>query len=111
MGRRCCEKDPAISTGGSGSGGGGGSTSPNTGNCTVVSNCRPGTLIEAERIPCGGCGPGPIVVVPPDVPAFNPYIADTVIIDPALKTNFPCVARIIDSLTSYANMNAPFCFI
>ena len=67
MGRRCCEKDPTISKGGSGSGGGGGSTSLNTGNCTVVSNCRPGTLIEEGRIPCGGCGPGPIVIVPEEV--------------------------------------------
>ncbi len=97
--------DPDF-TGGGGGTGGGGSTPPNTGNCTGVSTCRPGTLIEVGRIPCGGCGPGPIVVVPPDVPTFNPYTADTVIIDPTLRTNFPCVARIIDSLTSYANMNA-----
>lgn len=92
--------DPPISTGGSGGGGGSGS-----GNGSGT--CRPNSSIIAEgRVPCGGDGPGPIVVLPPDETTFNPYIADTVIIDAALRNDFPCVARIIDSLTSYANINA-----
>ncbi|HRE64899.1 MAG TPA: hypothetical protein PKU77_14005, partial [Ferruginibacter sp.] len=91
--------DPPISIGG---GGGGGSS---TGNC-IPGNCRNGsTLIVEGRIPCGGCGNGPVVVVPPDEPTFNPYYADTVIIDQTLA-NYPCVTRIIDSLSGYANVNA-----
>ncbi|RYZ94300.1 MAG: hypothetical protein EOP47_28095 [Sphingobacteriaceae bacterium] len=74
---------------------------------TGVNNCGIlRSLIVQGKVPCGGCGGGPIVVIPPEEPpVFNPYNADTVIIDPSLA-NYPCVTRIIDSLTGYANVNA-----
>ena len=64
--------DPPISIGG---GGGGGSS---TGNC-IPGNCRNGsTLIIEGRIPCGGCGNGPVVVVPSDEPPIILPQSDTI---------------------------------
>ena len=52
--------------------------------------------------PCTGV-PVPIEDEPGE---YNPYNADEVIIDPSITNHYPCVSRIIDSLTNYSNMNA-----
>ena len=113
-------EDPPLGGGSGGSGntnwppdpptsypvGGGGNNPPPPNNCTGVNECRPGSQIVEGKVPCGGCGSGPIVMIPPENHNyFNPYNADEVILDSSLN-NYPCVKRIIDSLTNYANINA-----
>ncbi|HRD56836.1 MAG TPA: hypothetical protein PK504_02245 [Ferruginibacter sp.] len=64
--------DPPIATGGSGGGGG-----SSTGNC-IPGNCRTSsTLIVEGRVPCGGCGGGPIIILPPEEPPYIPSEIDT----------------------------------
>jgi hypothetical protein len=77
-------------------GGGGGSTSPIPHHypCSTPGVCNP---------PGGGIGWFPTVAID-DV--FNPYVADSVTIDTSITNNFPCIQRVIDSLTEYANINA-----
>ncbi|MBS1732688.1 MAG: hypothetical protein JST02_05280 [Bacteroidetes bacterium] len=53
-----------------GSGGGGSNPCPTcpppNQNCTPNGNCVIGTQIIEGRLPCGGCGNGPIVILPPE---------------------------------------------
>ncbi len=64
------EWPPELPSGGTGGMGGGSGTPPP--NCSGGTNCRSGSLIEEGRLPCGGCGNGPIVVVPADDPPPMP---------------------------------------
>lgn len=60
--------EPPMGGGGSG-GGGGGSNPPTGGNCNGTNNCGTrGSIIIEGRVPCGGCGNPPIIVIPPDEP-------------------------------------------
>lgn len=52
---------PIPTTGG---GGGGMGTPPANGNCTGSTNCREGSILLEGRLPCGNCGPGPIIFIP-----------------------------------------------
>jgi hypothetical protein len=36
---------------------------------------------------------------------YDPYIADNVILDTSLTNNFPCVKKIIDTISQYGNLN------
>ena len=66
-------EDPGVPTG-SGGGGGGGDTPPPTSNCTSTTSCgQLRSLIVEGREPCGGCGPGPIIVVPIEDEQTNQY--------------------------------------
>lgn len=68
--------DPPIYTGGGGSGTP--NNTPGGGNCTGTSNCGTGgSVISEGRIPCGGCGSPPIIVIPPDEPPTQPPLSDT----------------------------------
>ena len=97
-------------------GGGGGSNPPNTGsNCSGVNDCGTnGSIIIQGKVPCGGCGNGPVVVVPPDEPPYYPpfYGSNQVndfselltfadwenSIDTSRLSNYPCIINVIDSL-------------
>ena len=58
-------------------GGGGDGNPPDNGDCTGTSNCRPGSLVAEGRVPCGSCGPGPMVVLPVGEPPLNSHPTDT----------------------------------
>lgn len=83
--------------------GGGGSNPPaGGGNCSGVNNCAVlRSLIVQGRVPCGGCGSGPVVVVPPDEP-YNPNEAANIIIDTSISNNYPCLSIL---LTNMPNIN------
>ncbi|MBC7934765.1 MAG: hypothetical protein H7Y86_05315, partial [Rhizobacter sp.] len=54
------------------SGGGGSNPPPGSGNCSGTNNCgQLRSLIIEGRVPCGGCGSGPIIVIPPDEPPIS----------------------------------------
>jgi hypothetical protein len=38
-------------------------------------------------------------------PVYNPYIADNVIIDTSITNNFPCLVKIIDTISTFGNLN------
>ena len=81
---------------------GGGNNPPAPSNCTGVNECRPGSQIVEGKVPCGGCGSGPIVVIPPDNPNSTQYILDLHWMDLNIKdsTNDPCITNTINSLRS-----------
>lgn len=71
--------DPPISTGGGGSG-----TPPSAPNCTATTNCgQLRSLIVQGKEPCGGCGPGPVIVVPIEEP---PTVYE-IIYDPSFQNS------------------------
>ena len=86
--------------GGGSTGGGGSSSTPPTDS--VQCNLTP--LINNGLLPCPrGNTTGWMPVLQP---VYNPYEANTVILDTSITNNFPCVAKIIDSLANYSNVNA-----
>ncbi len=78
--------------------------------CTTPDNPTDPYTAQSNVVDPGNCPPptgGPGWVPIEDQPGeYNPYQADEVIIDPSIKNYYPCVSRIIDSLTNYSNMNA-----
>lgn len=88
--------DSGGSSGGGGipGGGGGGAPIPHDYPCQTTGTCNP---------PGGGIGWLPPVSWDDD---YNPYLADSVIVDSSISNNYPCVQKIIDSITNYANINA-----
>lgn len=45
--------------------------------------------------------------LPPEpVPPYNPYLAAPIVLDTSITKNFPCVPKIMDSISTYANANA-----
>lgn len=66
-------QDPPTQGGGEGGGG----SNPSEGNCTGLGNCRQNSLIIEGRLPCGGCGNGPVTPLPPDEPPIQPPLSDT----------------------------------
>lgn len=80
-----------------GSGGGGSNPCPTcpppNQNCTPNGNCVIGTQIIEGRLPCGGCGNGPIVILPVDPPSINQSIIDSL-------TGYPCAQSILQRLPS-----------
>ncbi|MFN8247452.1 MAG: DUF3289 family protein [Ferruginibacter sp.] len=64
-------EDPPPTTGGGGGGGGCSTCTPPNQNCTPNGNCVIGTQIIEGRLPCGGCGNGPIVILPPEPNIFS----------------------------------------
>jgi hypothetical protein len=111
----CTDLYPPSGGGGGPTGGGGAPTSggggggipydpppcnPNPTNPSVVaSNVVPGDPLP----PCpvgGGVGWVPIP------PHLNPLVASSIILDTSITNNFPCVQRIIDSLSNFMSINA-----
>lgn len=96
--------DPAGGTGGGGTGGGSSGWYAGGGN-----PCLRVTVTQKTSVPTpvDGCGSGWVPVGSGGGAAtFNPYVADTVVIDTSVTNNFPCVQKIIDSLAQYSNVNA-----
>lgn len=93
--------DPPISPP-PGGGGGNNPTPPN--NCTGVNECRPGSQIVEGKVPCGGCGGGPIVVVPLSEPISQQEI-DNLWMDESIEdsTNNPCIANTLATLKTIAS--------
>ncbi len=95
-----------------GSGGGGsGSGIPPADPCNnIPDNPTDPYTAQSNVIDPGNCPPptgGPGWVPIEDQPGeYNPYYADEVIVDTSITNNYPCVSRIIDSLTNYSNINA-----
>lgn len=87
---------PGGSTGGTGgnTGGSGGSMPGNPGNCTGTT-CYTGTMLLMGRLPCGGCGEPPIIVIPPiqDTLPCNPYMT-------ALEHNATFISKFSELNTS-----------
>lgn len=54
---------PIPSPGEGGGGSSGSNTPPDNGDCSGLGNCRQSSLIVEGKVPCGGCGPGPVVVI------------------------------------------------
>ena len=85
---------------GSGTGGGNGA-----GGNWYDNPCR--SIAAAGSNPCdgsGGNGSGwePVIHDEP----YDPYTADDVILDTSITRNYPCVQKIVDSLSSYLKVNA-----
>lgn len=76
---------------------------PTTGGSgpTTLPPCVPTTLNwydkNAPSLPQNPCSYNPN--------QYNPYHADTVIIDTSISNNFPCVSKLLDTLNSYYNSN------
>jgi hypothetical protein len=88
---------------GTGGGGGGGWYDGGGDPCPGVVRLQK----DAKVAPIDDCGSGwePEPVPIEDEP-YDPYAADNVIIDTSITNNFPCIKKIVDSLTQYSNINA-----
>lgn len=95
------DSNPDPTTGGGGGGGGGTGGDGGSGSGGLEDDCDGS---QQSTTLCGSGDPGWEPVV--DKPAFNPYIADSVILDTSITNNFPCVKKILDSISQYSNMNA-----
>ena len=85
--------------------GGGGSNPPaGGGNCSGVNNCAVlRSLIVQGRVPCGGCGSGPLVVVPPDEPPVNYVNTDSLLAQ--ISRSIKSKADSIFNLSTQQNYN------
>jgi hypothetical protein len=107
-----CDIEDDGTTGGGSSGpaggntGGSGNIPPNypciPGNTfsNNVNNTLPGGPLPPCPPPSGGTGWNPNIAAP-----YNPNNADPVIVSRKLRDSFPCIKNIIDSISSYANLN------
>ncbi len=102
--------DDIPPTGGGGGNGGGGSSEPPETDCTGVQDCGLGSRIVEGRVPCGDCGPGPIVIVPPedDMDANGFYYSRIAELDSILAANpfalEPCDSLSLINLQTYGGM-------
>jgi uncharacterized membrane protein YgcG len=76
-----------------GSGSGGNGNTGGSGGSTSTNSCARGWV--GVRGSGSSCPPDP----------YNPYVGDSVIVTDDIKDSFPCVQRIIDSLSAYSNLN------
>lgn len=77
-------------------GGGGGSTS------NIPPPCQPTNLKWYDK----GVYSGPTTPCTTSNNTFNPYNADTLVLDTSVTNNFPCVRPIIDTINNFLNANA-----
>lgn len=85
-----------LGTGGGGSGGGG----------TIYTDsmpCNTTPLLDNGLLPCPLGNTTGWMPITDDL--YDPYIADNVIIDTSITNNFPCVEKILDTLSNYGNLN------
>lgn len=92
-------------------GGGGGNNPPGPTNCTGVNECRPGSQIVEGKVPCGGCGSGPITTIPIDDDPINSngyYLSRINQLDSLLNSDefgiVPCDSLILIAMESYGTM-------
>ncbi|RZK24414.1 MAG: hypothetical protein EOO43_07540, partial [Flavobacterium sp.] len=80
------------------------------GSCVSVNNCGVlRSLIVQGKVLCGGCGSGPVVVIPPDEPPV--IIADTILnpcADAILLQNSPSFIDYMQELKDSSNSNREY---
>lgn len=91
---------PDAPIGGGSGGGSGGSTLPPD-DCTGVPGCRIGTEIIDGKLPCGNCGPGPVVII---LLGPNPPVGQFITFDQSINNT-----RLKCKLQSLMYTNTFFC--
>lgn len=86
----------------------GGGGTPITGNPAPSGpvQCNPTPELDNGLLPCEkGNTTGWTIVPSKSVSAYDPMIADSVVIDTSITNNYPCFSKIIDTLSSFSNLN------